>query len=328
VSVSVRTGARTRARLAAFGAYAPERVVTNREVEGWVDTSDEWIRTRTGIRERRFAGDAEVASDLAVRAAGRILDDAGADPAEIDMVIVPTSTPDNLFPSTAALVAHRIGARDAAAYDLSAACSGFVYGLAQAAGLVEGGIARSVLVVGADLMSRITDRTDRGTCILFADGAGGALVTAGDPGTTTGFLAWDLGADGTGADDLIAPVGGYMRMNGPEVFRFATRVMVESTERLLGATGMGIGEIDLVVAHQANSRILDHAVERLGIPPERVFSNIDRYGNTSAASVPLAMTEAREAGRLRPGDLLLLVAFGGGLTWASTIVRYEPAEAA
>ena len=328
MSVSVRTGVRTRARLAAIGAHVPERVVTNREIEGWVETSDEWIRTRTGIRERRFAGAGENASDLAVRAAGRILADAGVEAADIDVVIVPTSTPDNVFPSTAALVAHRIGARHAAAYDLSAACSGFVYGLAQAAGLVEGGIARNVLVVGAEIMSRITDRTDRGTCILFADGAAGALVTAGDPEITTGFLGWDLGADGAGADDLVAPVGGHMRMNGPEVFRFATRVMVHSTERLLDATGLGIEELDLVVAHQANSRILDHACERLGIPSDRVFSNIDRYGNTSAASVPLAMAEARDAGRLGPGDLLLLVAFGGGLTWASTIVRYEPAEAA
>jgi 3-oxoacyl-[acyl-carrier-protein] synthase-3 len=169
VSVSVRTGARTRARLAALGAYAPERVITNAEIEGWVETSDEWIRTRTGIRERHWAGAGEAASDLAVRAARRILEDAAADPADIDMVIVPTATPDHRFPSTAALVAHRIGARNAAAYDLSAARSGFVYGLAQAAGLVEGGIARSVLVVGAEIMSRITDPTDRGTCILFAD---------------------------------------------------------------------------------------------------------------------------------------------------------------
>ena len=299
MSVSVRTGARTRARLAALGAYAPERVITNAEIEGWVETSDEWIRTRTGIRERHWAGAGEAASDLAVRAAGRILEDAGADPADIDMVIVPTATPDHRFPSTAALVAHRIGARNAAAYDLSAACSGFVYGLAQAAGLVEGGIARSVLVVGAEIMSAHHRTRDRPRHLHPRS-----------------------------ADDLVAPIDGFMRMNGPEVFRFATRVMVNSTERLLEATGMGIEEIDLVVAHQANSRILDHACERLGIPSDRVFSNIDRYGNTSAASVPLAMADARDAGRLRPGDLLLLVAFGGGLTWASTIVRYEPAEAA
>jgi 3-oxoacyl-[acyl-carrier-protein] synthase-3 len=328
VTVSVRTATRTRARLSALGAYAPDRVVTNAEIETWVDTSDEWIRTRTGIRERRWAEAGELASDLAVRAARRILDDAAVDPAEIDMVIVPTATPDHAFPSTAALVAHRIGARDAAAYDLSAACSGFVYGLAQAAGLVEGGIARTVLVVGAEVLSRITDPTDRGTCILFADGAGGALVTAGDPEATTGFLGWDIGADAAGAADLAVPRGGCITMNGPEVFRFATRVMVESTERLLDAVGVGMDAIDLVVAHQANSRILDHAAERLGIPSDRLFTNIDRYGNTSSASVPLALAEARDTRRLGPGDLLLLVAFGGGLTWASTIVRYEPAEAA
>lgn len=342
MSLSARNGTAVRARLSALGAYAPTRVVTNAEIERWVETSDEWIVARTGIRERRMAAATEAASDLAVRASERILAAAGIDAAAIDMVIVPTATPDHLFPSTAALVAHHIGASNAAAYDLSAACSGFIYGLAQAVGIVEGGIARTVLVVGAEVLSRVTDPTDRTTCILFADAAGGALVTAGDPETTTGFLAFDMGADGGRGDDLIIPAGGgrtpvsgapaasegYIKMNGPEVFRFATRVMVESAERLLAALEMSISEIDLVVAHQANSRILDHAAERLGIASDRMYSNIERYGNTSSASIPLAMTEARDSGRLQPGALLLLVAFGGGLTWASTIVRYEPVEAA
>jgi 3-oxoacyl-[acyl-carrier-protein] synthase-3 len=338
--ISARNGDGGRARLAALGGYAPETVVTNDDIARRVDTSHEWILSRTGIRERRFAAPEQAASDLALVAAERTLERAGVDAAELDMVIVPTATPDHLFPSTAALVADRLGARNAAAYDLSAACSGFVYGLAQATGLVEAGICRTVLVVGAEVLSRITDHDDRGTCILFADGAGGALVTRGDD-DTTGFLAFDLGADGSGADQLIVPAGGGRRpvtaapapgegcikMDGPEVFRFATRVLVESAERLLQALEMSIDDIDLVVAHQANSRIIAHAAQRLGIPEERLFNNLERYGNTSSASIPLALAEARDEGRLRPGDMLLLVGFGGGLTWGSTICRYEPLAA-
>jgi 3-oxoacyl-[acyl-carrier-protein] synthase-3 len=338
--ISTRNGL-VRARLAALGGYAPETVVTNDDIARRVETSDEWIVSRTGIRERRFAAPDQAASDLAVAAAERILESAGIEGAEVDMVIVPTATPDHLFPSTAALVADRLGARNAGAFDLSAACSGFVYGLAQATGLIEAGISRTVLVVGAEVLSRVTDHEDRGTCILFADGAGGALVTRGDPEQTTGFLAFDLGADGSGAEQLIIPAGGSrqpvsaqpdptdgcIKMDGPEVFRFATRVMVESAERLLEALEMSIDEIDLVVAHQANSRIIDVAARRLGIPEDRVFNNLERYGNTSSASIPLALAEARDEGRLAPGAMLLLVGFGGGLTWASTICRYEPVAA-
>jgi 3-oxoacyl-[acyl-carrier-protein] synthase-3 len=340
--IAVRNGRAHRARLVALGAHVPARVVTNAEIERNVDTSDEWIVTRTGIRERRFAAPAEAASDLAFAAARRVLDDAGLPAERLDMVIVPTSTPDHLFPSTAAILAHRLGARGAAAYDLSAACSGFVYGLAQGAALVEAGMATNVLVVGSEVLSKVTDHADRGTCILFGDGAGGALVSAGDPDETGGFLAFDLGADGGGADLLTIPAGGgrlplsagpapaegCIRMDGPEVFRFATRIMVESAERLLDALELDVGEIDLVVAHQANSRIIDAAARRLGIPEERLFNNIERYGNTSAASIPLALAEARDAGRLRPGDLMLLVGFGAGLTWASTVVRWEPSSGA
>jgi 3-oxoacyl-[acyl-carrier-protein] synthase-3 len=335
--ISARNGGAGRARLAALGAYVPETVVTNADIARRVDTSDEWIVSRTGIRERRFAAPDQAASDLALIASERILAASGVAAAELDMVIVPTATPDHLFPSTAALVADRLGARNAAAYDLSAACSGFVYGLAQATGLIEAGICRTVLVVGAEVLSRITDHDDRATCILFADGAGGALVTRGDE-RTTGFLAFDLGADGSGGDQLIVPAGGgrqpvsgspaatdgCIKMDGPEVFRFATRVLVESAERLLDALEISIDDIDLAVAHQANSRIIDHAATRLGIPAERLFNNLDRYGNTSSASIPIALAEARDEGRLRPGDLLLLIGFGGGLTWASTVCRYEP----
>jgi 3-oxoacyl-[acyl-carrier-protein] synthase-3 len=339
--ISVRDGGTARARLAALGAYAPERVVTNADLERQVDTSDEWIVSRTGIRERRFAAPDQASSDLAFLAAERILAAAGTPASDLDVVIVPTATPDHLFPATAALLADRLGARNAAAFDLLAACSGFVYGLAQATGLIEAGIARNVLVVGAEVLSRLTDQTDRATCVLFADGAGGALVTAGDPEETTGFLGFELGADGSGGHQLVVPAGGgrlplsaspsredaFLHMKGPEVFRFATRVMVESTERLLGSLEMTIDEIDLVVAHQANSRIIEHAASRLGIPEDKLFNNLDRYGNTSSASIPMALAEARDAGRLRPGDMLLLVAFGGGLTWGSTVVRYEPVEA-
>jgi len=339
--ISVRNGAATRARLAALGGYVPERVVTNAELERQVDTSDEWIVSRTGIRERRFAAPDQASSDLGLLAAERILAAAGIEAGDVDVVIVPTATPDHIFPSTAAIIADRLDARNAAAFDLLAACSGFIYGLAQATGLVEAGIARTVLVVGAEVLSRITDQADRATCVLFADAAGGALVIAGEPGRTTGFLGFELGADGSGADQLCVPAGGgrlpvaqspgreegFIRMKGPEVFRFATRVMVESTERLLASLEMTIDEIDLVVAHQANRRIIEHAASRLGIPDEKLFNNLERFGNTSSASIPLALAQARDAGRLRPGDMLLLVGFGGGLTWGSTVVRYEPLEA-
>ena len=340
--IAARNGRRQRARLVSVGSYAPERVVTNDEIAQTVDTTDEWIVARTGIRERRFAAPDESVSDMAEVASREILEHAGLDPAELDWIIVPTSTPDHIFPSTAAILAERLGARGAAAYDLSAACAGFVYGLSQAAALIEAGLGRHALVVGSDqLATRLIDHTDRGTCILFGDAAGGALVSAGDEETTGGFLGFEIGADGSGADLLTIPAGGSVEpitpemergrdkihMNGREVFKFATRIMVESPLKLLDRLEMSIDEIDLLIAHQANSRILDAAVKRLGIPEEKVFNNLDRYGNTSAASIPLAMKEARDQGRMRPGDLLLLCGFGGGLTWATTVVRYEPLPA-
>lgn len=336
--IAARNGRPGRARLAALGAYVPERVVTNADMERQVDTTDEWIVTRTGIRERRYAAPEQATSDLAVLAAEDVLRNAGVDAADIDVVIVPTCTPDHLFPSVSAMTAHRVGARNAAAFDLQAACSGFIYGLAQATALVESGIARNVLVVGAEVFSKIVDMSDRGTCILFGDAAAGALVTSGDPETTGGFLGFELGADGSQAMDLCIPVGGtrnpasqpfpadqaFLKMNGREVYKFATRVMEESIVRLLERLELTIADVDLLVAHQANLRIIDHAVKRLGIDESRVFNNLERYGNTSAASIPLALTEARDAGVLRPGALVLLVGFGAGLTWASCLVRYEP----
>ena len=337
--IGVRNGTRVRARLAAVGAHVPERVVTNAEMAAAVDTSDEWITTRTGIRERRFAGPDEASSDLGVTAAERILEDAGIGADELDMIITPTASPDHLFPSTAAIIGERIGARGAAAFDLSAACTGFIYGLAMATGMVETGLARHVLVVGAETLTRVTDQTDRATCVLFGDGAAGALISAAAEEEATGFLGFELGADGSGGPDLIIPAGGSripalsgptraescINMNGREVFRFATRVMIDSCTRLLEALEMDISEVDLLIPHQANIRIIDYAVDRLGIDPERVVNNVDRYGNTSSASIPLALTEARDNGRLSPGDLVMMVGFGGGLTWGSTMARFEPA---
>lgn len=340
--ILVRGARPGRARLAALGAYVPERIVTNAEIEGWVDTSDEWIVSRTGIRERRFAAPEQASSDLALVAAQRILEEARVAPSQLDLVIVPSATPDHLFPSTAALVAHRLGAGHVPAFDLSAACSGFVYGLASAASLIDAGMAQNILVIGAEVLSKVIDRHDRATCVLFGDGAAGALVTRGEPEQTEGFLGFDLGADGGGGALLSIPAGGgrlpaaagpprsagYLKMDGREVFRFATRTMADSSARLLEALGIGVEDLDLVVAHQANRRIIDYVASRLGIPEEKLFNNLERYGNTSSASIPLALTEARDTGRLKPGDLLLMVGFGGGFTWGSTVVRYEPLEAA
>ena len=339
--IAVRNGTRQRARLVAVGSHVPETRLTNADLERMVDTTDEWIVSRTGIRERRMAGPDESTADLAVKAAEDILANAGMSADAIDVLIVPTATPEYLFPSTAAVVQDRIGATNAAAFDLLAACSGFVYGLAQACALVESGLARNVLVIGAETLTRIADFTDRSTCVLFGDAAAGALITVGHEETTTGFLGFELGTDGSGGKDLLLAVGGsrnppnrpfdpgdaFLRMNGREVFKFATRVMTDSTTRLLQALELSPGAIDLFVPHQANTRIIDYAVERIGIDPAKVVVNLDRYGNTSSASVPLALAEAREQGRLKPGDLLLLIAFGGGLTWGSTVVRYEPVVA-
>ncbi len=327
-----------RARLAALGYYVPEHRLTNSDLEKLVDTTDDWIVSRTGIRERRIAAPDEATSDLAIKAAEDVLANAGRSAQDIDVLIVPTCTPDHLFPSVAALTADAIGARGAAAFDIQAACSGFIYGLAQAVALVESGLATSVLVVGAELFSRIVNPGDRSTFILFGDAAAGALVVADDDGGPSGFFGFELGADGSKGDQLQIPVGGtrhpaslafdqadaYLQMNGREVFKFATRVMEESVLRLLERLEMTVDDIDLMVPHQANQRIIDHAIGRLGIPPERVFGNLEHYGNTSAASIPLALAEARDAGVLTSGMRVMMVGFGAGLTWAASLVRYEP----
>ena len=320
--------------LSGVGAYAPERVLTNADLEAMVDTSDEWIVTRTGIRERHIAAPEQAASDLALPAAREALAQARVDPADLDLIIVATATPDMLFPATAAVLADTLGARKAAAYDLLAGCTGFVYALSQAYGQVATGLSKRALVVGAEVLSKITNWHDRSTCILFGDGAGAAVVQPVGDGGIAGF---ELGADGSGGPDLCVPAGGsrrpmstaaieeeaqFIRMNGAEVFRFATRVMVTSAEELLAACGATIADVDLYVPHQANKRIVDHAVKNLGLDPDKVLMNIDRYGNTSSASIPICLAEAQSAGRLEEGTRVLMSAVGAGLTWGSVYLTW------
>ncbi|MEW6581718.1 MAG: beta-ketoacyl-ACP synthase III [Actinomycetota bacterium] len=336
----LRNGLPRRARLVAVGSYVPERVLTNADLEEMVDTSDEWIVARTGIRERRVAAPDQAASDLGILAARDVLAAAGMDGADVEAVICATSTGDYVFPPTAPMISLGIGATRALAFDTNIACAGWIYGLSQATALIESGQVRNALLVGAEVMTRFVDFTDRATCVLFGDGSGAALLVADDDEATTGFLGFDLGTDATKVHELKIPVGGgrspyhlsgtvetpdvCIQMNGREVFKFATRIMIESVTRLLDGLEMSADEIDLFVAHQANSRIIDYAMDKLGIPPEKTFANVERYGNTSAASIPIAMREARDRGVLTPGDVVLMVGFGAGLSWGSTVVRYEP----
>jgi 3-oxoacyl-[acyl-carrier-protein] synthase-3 len=317
-----------------LGAHVPERVLTNDELSQMVETSDEWIVQRTGIRERRIAADEEALSDLCVPAAEQALEQAGAKAAEIDLIIVATVTPDMAFPSTGAILADRLGAVDAAAYDLSAGCTGFMYALAQAYGMLAGGLAKRALVVGGDVLSKIMDWTDRSTCVLFGDGAGAVVL---DRVARGGFLGFELGADGSGGPELYLPAGGsrtptsaetvaqkqhFARMNGREVFKFATRVLVSSAEEILDECGRSIADVDVYVPHQANMRIIDYAAKKLGIPAEKVVINVDRYGNTSSGSIPLALAEAEADGRLREGKLVLMTGMGAGLTWGSGLIEW------
>jgi len=269
-----------------LGAYAPERVITNADLSEMVDTSDEWIMERTGIRERRIAADSQALSDISLPAAQQALEQAGIDGADVDLLVVATVTPDMMFPSTSAILADQLGAKDAAAYDLSAGCTGFMYAVAQAYGMVAVGLSRRALVVGGDVLSRILDWTDRSTVVLFGDGAGAVVL---EPADEAGFLAFELGADGAGGEHLWLPGSGsrrfddperFVKMNGREVFKFATRVLVQSAEAVLAESGTNLEDVDVYVPHQANVRIIDHATKKLGIPSERVVINVDRYGNT------------------------------------------------
>jgi 3-oxoacyl-[acyl-carrier-protein] synthase III len=323
-----------RVSITGLGAHVPERVVTNAELAAMVDTSDEWIVTRTGIRERRVASPEEALSDLCLPAIREALEQAGVQASSLDLVIVATVTPDMIFPATAAILADELGAVDAAAYDLSAGCTGFMYAVAQATAMVAGGLAQRALVVGGDVLSKIVDWSDRATCILFGDGAGAVLLERVEKG---GFLGFELGADGSGGLDLYVPAGGsrvpaseatiargehFVRMNGREVFKFATRVLVSSAENLLEECGVAVEDVDVYVPHQANLRIIRHAAEKLGILPERVVINVDRYGNTSSGSIPLALADAAGEGRLRKGDLVLMTGMGAGLTWGSALLEW------
>jgi 3-oxoacyl-[acyl-carrier-protein] synthase III len=311
-----------------LGCHVPERVVTNDELADYVDTNDEWIRERTGIRERRIAADDEALTDICLPAARRALELAGADPKSIDLLIVATVTPDMAFPSSAAILADALGMPDAAAYDLSAGCTGFVYAIAQAHGMLSAGLAHRALVVGADVLSKILDWTDRSTLVLFGDGAGAVVMERVDEG---GFLGFELGADGGGGASLWLPGSGsrkfedperFVKMNGREVFKFATRVMVSSATAILEECDKTVEDVDVYVPHQANVRIIDHAARKLGVPEEKIVVNVHKYGNTSSGSIPLALADAADDGRLEPGKLVLLTGMGAGLTWGSALIKW------
>ncbi len=311
-----------------LGTYAPDRVLTNDELADLVDTSDEWITERTGIKERRIAAPEQAMTDLALPAARMALERAGVEPEEIDLIIVATVTPDMMFPTTGSLLGDLLPAPKAAAYDLLAGCTGFVYALAQAHAMVSAGLANKALVVGGDVLSKILDWTDRSTIVLFGDGAGAVVLEHVEEG---GFVGFELGADGGGGEHLWLPGSGsrtfenpdkLVKMNGREVFKFATRVMVTSAEALLDEVGKTIDDIDVYVPHQANTRIIDYAAKKLGIAEDRVIVNVDKYGNTSSGSIPLALGDAEADGRLREGSLVLMTGMGAGLTWGSALMEW------
>ena len=323
-----------RVSITGLGTCVPDRVLTNDELSTMVDTSDEWIVARTGIRERRVVTSEQALSDISLPAAREALAQAGVEAADLDLVIVATVTPDMAFPATAALIADQLGAERAGAYDLSAGCTGFVYAIAQAYAMIASGVSERILVVGGDVLSKIVDWTDRTTCVLFGDGAGAVVM---EPVHEGGFLGFELGADGAGGMELYLPAGGsrmpitvdvlearehLAHMNGREVFKFATRVLVTSAQAVLAEVGLTVDDVDVYVPHQANLRIIDHAAKKLGIPAEKVVVNVERYGNTSSGSIPLALADAVADGRVRPGAIVLLTGMGAGLTWGSGVMEW------
>lgn len=318
-----------------LGSYVPQRIMTNKDLEQTMDTSDEWIVERTGIHERRVAAEHEATSDLATKAAQKALEDANVVAAEIDLIIVATGTSDMAFPATACLVQDNLKAVNAAAFDISAACSGFIYALVTGSQFIKTGLYRKVLVIGAETLSRITNWNDRNTGMLFGDGAGAAVL--GETREGCGILGVDLGADGSGGELLKVPAGGslhpataetilqkqhFIHMNGNEVFKFAVKIMGETTLKALRNANLTANDITYLVPHQANIRIIRSAAKRLGLPMEKVVVNVDKYGNTSAASVPIALDEAVKSGKIQPGDIIALVGFGAGLTWASSVIKW------
>jgi 3-oxoacyl-[acyl-carrier-protein] synthase-3 len=324
--------------ISGLGTYLPDTVVTNDDLSRGLDTSDEWIRQRTGIGERRVAAPGLSASDLGIPAAVEAIEDAGLLPKDVDLVITASISPDQIIPATASRVAYEAGCVNAGAFDVLAGCTGFVYALAMAAGVVASGLQEHVLVVGAEAISRIIDPTDRSTAILFGDGAGAAVVSpVAEPGTSRGILGFDLGNDGAGGGSLNLPAGGsripashetvdkhlhFIHMNGSEVYKFATRVVALSAGRVLEKCHLTVEDIDLFVPHQANIRIIHAAATKLGLAPEKVYTNLQRYGNTSCASIPLCLSEARAEGRLKQGDVALLMGFGAGLTWGACLIEW------
>ncbi len=325
-----------RSLIVGTGSYAPAKVLTNADLEKMVATNDQWIVERTGIRERHVAAPEEATSDMATVASRRALEMAGVRPEELDLIVVGTVTPDMPFPSVGCFVQARLGAKKAFATDVSAACAGSLYALAWADRFIAGGGAKRALVIGADTLTRVTDWTDRNTCVLFGDGAG-AMVLAPTDDPRRGIQSMHLHSDGTQAPSLNMPGGGSrqpcsykvvdeqlatIKMNGREVYKFAVRALVEVCEEALAANKLAAGDVDHVIAHQANKRILDATLQRLGIPPEKCWMNLEKYGNTSSASVPTTLDEANRAGRLRPGDSVLMMAIGGGMAWGSALLRW------
>ena len=319
-----------------MGHYVPEKILTNFDLEKMVETSDQWITERTGIKQRHIAAPEEATSDLCYNAGMIALKDAGVAPEEIDLVIVATASPDHVFPSTACLVQDRIGAKNAAAFDLAAGCSGFVYSLGVASQMIATGLYKHALIIGAETLSRIMNWTDRITCVLFGDGAGAAGLGPVEEGY--GVLGIDMGADGSGSKYLIQPAGGSrnpaspetveandhtIHMNGPEVFKFAIQIMGKTAKRALAKANMKAEDLDMLFPHQANLRIISSAAKRLKMPMEKVWVNVDKYANTSAASIPIALCEAQAAGALKKGDNILLDGFGAGLTWASIVLKWS-----
>jgi len=326
--------------LAGTGSKVPDRILTNADLERMVDTSDEWIVTRTGIRERRISDPGTAVTDLALPAAQSALEMAGVSAADLDIIIVATVTPDRILPSASCTLQERLGASHAAAFDLNAACSGFVYGVSIGAGMIAAGTAETVLVIGAETLSKIVDYEDRGTCVLFGDGAGAAVLRPCDPGH--GILATRIRSDGTQGHVLEIPAGGsrmpashatvdahghFIKMKGNELFKFSVRAMETVTRQAVEEAGVSLDQVRFLVPHQANLRIISAVAERLGVGEDRLVLNIDRYGNTSAASIPISLDELLRSGRVMPKDIIGLVAFGGGVTWGAIVLEWDPSLA-
>jgi len=324
-----------KAGIIGIGSYVPDRVLSNADLEKIVDTSDEWIKTRTGISFRRIGPENVCTSDMGAEAAKRALENAKLFPGDIDLIIVASATPDMIFPSTACIIQSKIGAVNAAAFDIQAGCTGFIYALTSAVQFITAGSYKNILVIGAEMLSRITDWQDRNTCVLFGDGAGAAVISEVEEG---GILSSVLGADGKGADLLTLPAGGskepaspdtvanrrhYINMNGNEVFKFAVRILEEAARKASEKVGRQVADLDYIVPHQANIRIIDAAIKRLKFPREQVVVNLDKYGNMSSASIPVALDEAYRDKKIKKGNMVLLVGFGAGLTWGANLLEWS-----